>query len=65
MGRLLTPDPVDEAIGRDSLVGIDQQDAQDAALSAVPYVDALAVHPYFDVPQDTQRHCLPFDTHLT
>ncbi len=47
--RLISPHAIDELIGRDRMIDVDQQCDEHAALADMPDVEALPVQPRLDV----------------
>ena len=57
LGRALAPELVDQAVGSDDLVGVEEQDRQRRSLLAGAERDrAVAVRPNLERPEDPELH---------
>jgi hypothetical protein len=55
--RVLIPELVDQPIGGDGLVGVQQQERQERALSPGPELEFVSVLPDLERAEDTKAHC--------
>jgi hypothetical protein len=56
LGRILTPDGVDQAVARDGLIRMEQKNSEQRALLAAAERERPAVQPNLDGPKDSELH---------